>query len=222
MPILITPERGGQNIRKGNSPKLDETQGFQYLGHSNGTIRSLLSWFCSQIFPSSNHASHNKPTMPILITPERGRQNIRKGNSPKLDETQGLQCRGHSKWTICSLLSWFCSQIFPSSNHASHNKPNMPILITPERGRKNIRKGNSPKLDETQGFQYLGHSNRTFRSLLSWFCSQIFPSSYQPGKLILQQQTHQTRVSPKSSTMTFLLHSALLLAPVPEVSHHEQ
>ena len=33
--------------------------------------------------------------MPILITPEKGRQKMRKGNSPKLDETLGFQCLGH-------------------------------------------------------------------------------------------------------------------------------
>ena len=30
---------------------VDETQGFMYLGHSNWPISSLLSWFCSKIFP---------------------------------------------------------------------------------------------------------------------------------------------------------------------------
>ena len=33
-------------LRKGNSPEMDETQGFQNLGHSNWTICSLLSQFC--------------------------------------------------------------------------------------------------------------------------------------------------------------------------------
>ena len=37
---------------------------------------------------------------------------MRKGKSPKLDETQGFQCLGHSNWTICSLLSQFCSPNF--------------------------------------------------------------------------------------------------------------
>ena len=37
---------------------------------------------------------------------------MRKGKSPKLDETQGFQCLGHSNWAICSLLSQFCSPNF--------------------------------------------------------------------------------------------------------------
>ena len=39
----------------------------------------------------------------------RGRK-WEKGNHPKVDETQGFQYLGHSKWTICSLLNWFCSK----------------------------------------------------------------------------------------------------------------
>ena len=177
-------------MRKGYSPKLDETQGFQCLGHSNWTICCLLSWFCPQIVSSFEHASPEKgkaeneekeftqtgwntgvsvpgafkldPLLPInmilshkisifwtclmmspiinpicqfLIPQRKGRQKMRKGNSPKLDETQGFQCLGHSNWTICCLLSWFCPQIVSSFEHASHNKPNMPILITPEKGK---------------------------------------------------------------------------------------
>ena len=34
--------------------------------------------------------------------------------SPKLDRTVGFQCLGHSNWAICSPLSPFCSEIFPS------------------------------------------------------------------------------------------------------------
>ena len=87
--------------------------------------------------------------MPILVTPERLRQKTRKGNSPKLDEKQGFECLGHSNWAICRLVSWFCPQFFPPFYTASHNKPNVPILITPEREWQKTRKGNSPKLDET-------------------------------------------------------------------------
>ena len=32
----------------------------------------------------------------------------------KLDETEGFECLGHSNWTICSPLSPFCSEIFPT------------------------------------------------------------------------------------------------------------
>ena len=31
-----------------------------------------------------------------------------------MDEIEGFQCMGHSNWTFCSRLSWFCSQMFPT------------------------------------------------------------------------------------------------------------
>ena len=37
-----------------------------------------------------------------------------KGNPPTIDETEGFQCLGHSSWTICSPLSLFCSENFPT------------------------------------------------------------------------------------------------------------
>ena len=46
---------------------MDETEGFQCLGHSNWTICSPLSPFCPKKFPPFYPASHNKP---FLITPE--------------------------------------------------------------------------------------------------------------------------------------------------------
>ena len=50
---------------------------------------------------------------PILITPEG--QLSGKGVLPtsEMGETEGFQCLGHSNWTICSLLSPFCSENFP-------------------------------------------------------------------------------------------------------------
>ena len=59
-----------------------------------------------------------------------------------LDETEGFQCLGHSNWTICSPLSPFCSEIFPTfslSYWGAHSYyPRGPIM----------RKGNS------SNFQY--------------------------------------------------------------------
>ena len=58
------------------------------------------------------HLFHFHTGRPIPITPEG--QYWEKGNfsTPKLDETEGFQCLGHSNWTICSPLSHFCSNIF--------------------------------------------------------------------------------------------------------------
>ena len=69
------------------TPKLNGTEGFRCLGHTNWTI---------------------------LITPEG--QLSEKGihPTPKLDGTEGFRCLGHSNWTIFSPLSYFCFQIFAS------------------------------------------------------------------------------------------------------------
>ena len=120
---------------KGNSSKVNETQGFMTLWHSNWTICSLLNWFRSKKFPPFNRAFHNNP---IIYTAERGikegtGQKMGKGTSSKVNETRGSLILGHSNWTICSLLSWFGSKTFHPFSLASHNNP---ILYTAERGRK--------------------------------------------------------------------------------------
>ena len=65
-PILITPE--GQYWEKGNllTSKVDETEGFQCLWHSNWTICILLNIFCSEIF----QLFHLHTGEPNLITPD--------------------------------------------------------------------------------------------------------------------------------------------------------
>ena len=50
---------------KGNPPSIDETEGFQCLGHSNWTICSPLSLFCSENF----QLFHLYIERPILIYP---------------------------------------------------------------------------------------------------------------------------------------------------------
>ena len=100
-------------IRKGNSPKVNQTQEFLNLGPCltpgaiKGAICSLLSGFYSKKFPPFPSASHNNP---ILITPERGQKEgagmkMGKGSSPKVNQTQGFLTLGQSNWTICSLLN---------------------------------------------------------------------------------------------------------------------
>ena len=42
-PIPYYPRERGWRMRKGIHSKVNETQGFQYLGHSNWTICSLLN-----------------------------------------------------------------------------------------------------------------------------------------------------------------------------------
>ena len=47
--LSIPPERG--KWENGIHPKVNETRGFLYLGHSNWTVYGLLSWSCSINFP---------------------------------------------------------------------------------------------------------------------------------------------------------------------------
>ena len=83
----------------------------------------------------------------------------------KKDESQGFPHLGHSNWTNCSLLSWFCSEIFPLFYHSYWG---VQLIITLERERKaEYEKRELAKMDETQGFPYLGHSNWTIFVLLS-------------------------------------------------------
>ena len=84
--------------------------------------------------------------------------------------TKGFLIPGRSNWTICSLLSRFCSKSFPTSLYWG-----VQFLITLE---PKMRKGIHSTVNETQGFLYLGHSNWTICSLLRWFCTKYFPLSY--------------------------------------------
>ena len=121
--------------------------GFQCLGHSNWTICSHLSQFCSPNFPTFSLLYWG----PILITPERRRLKMGKSISPNLSVPQVFQCLEHSNWTICTLLSQFCSQNFPTFSLLYWG----PILITPERGRLKMGKWVSPNLGGT-GFSVPG------------------------------------------------------------------
>ena len=109
-PILITPE--GQYWEKGNfsTPKLDETEGFLCLGHSNWTICRLLSHFCCQTFTISSFSywKANSYYPRGLIMEKWNFPN------PKTEWDRGVCVPGLSNWTICSPFSPFCSKNFPS------------------------------------------------------------------------------------------------------------
>ena len=89
-----------------------------------GPFAALCTYHILKLY----HLFHLHTGEPILITPEG--QLSEKGvlSTPKLDETEGFQCLGHSNWTICSLLSPFCSEIFQTFSLSFWG----PILITPE------------------------------------------------------------------------------------------
>ena len=75
---------------KGIHPKMDEPQGFLYLGHSNWTICSLLSWFCSLNFPTSSSSYWGAH----FLLPQRG-ENEKKGITQKW-----MRHRGFCTWGI--------------------------------------------------------------------------------------------------------------------------
>ena len=109
-------------------------RGFSAWGIQTGPFAAHEATFVLEIF----QLFHFYTGRPILITPEG--QYREKGNypNPKLDETEGFQCLGHSNWTICSPSSHFCFHIFPSFSlsywEANSYYPRGPIM----------GKGNSP------------------------------------------------------------------------------
>ena len=116
----------------------------------------------------------------------------------------GAQCLWLSNWTTCSLLSQFCSEIFPTFDFHTwgsmsmafkldHLQPVEPILfwkifnfftfilgspfLLPQRANYGSWESFPfPNMDETEGFQCFGHSNWTIFSPLSPFCTEIFPT----------------------------------------------
>ena len=88
----------------------------------------------------------------------------------KFMRLMGFRCLGNTNWTICSLLSQFCSpdlQTFsPLYWEANSYYPRGLIW------EKGILP--TPKMDKTESFQCLGHSNWTICSLLCQFCSPDF------------------------------------------------
>ena len=167
MPILITPGRGRQKIWKGNSPERDERQGFQYLGHSNWAICSPLSQFCSANFPTFSLSYWEANS----YYPREGQGENEKRELTRNGWETGVSVPGAFKLDHLEPVKPI---LFPKFNNFFTFILERPILITPERGWLKMRKWNSSEMDETQGFQYLGHSNWTICSLLSQFCFPNF------------------------------------------------
>ena len=82
---------------------------FLCLGHSNWTICSPLSPFCSRRFSTFFTFILGGQ----FLLPQRTNKWEREINpTSKLNETRVFQCLGHSNWTICNSLNPFCSDIF--------------------------------------------------------------------------------------------------------------
>ena len=81
---------------------------------AQGLLGSFLSFFeisldCrTRLFSLSFWGAHSYyPRGPIMGV-------WRNFPFPNMDDTEGIECLGHSNWTICSPLSPFCSEIFPT------------------------------------------------------------------------------------------------------------
>ena len=83
---------------------------FIALGIQTGPFAATGAPFVREIFLPF----HLQTGELILITPQGQLSEKEVPSTPKLDETEGFQCLGHSNWTICSPLSHFCFQIFAS------------------------------------------------------------------------------------------------------------
>ena len=103
-------------------------RGFSPWGIQTGTV--AVHW--AHFVPNDFQLFHFHAGRPILITPEG--QFLEKGNppTPKVNETEGFQCVGHSNWTICIPLSPFCSKTFQSFSlsywEANSYYPRGPIM----------------------------------------------------------------------------------------------
>ena len=149
---------------------MDETQGFLYLGHSNWTIYSLLSWFCHKYFPTSSSlywGSH-------FLLPQRG-ENENKGFTLKCVKHRGFCTMGIQIGPFAACWADFVPEFF--------NHPDLytgaPISYYPREGK--MRKRESPnnwsdtevsvprafKLDHLQPVELiLFHNFSTFLSFI--------------------------------------------------------
>ena len=109
-PFFLPQE--GQLWEKGILPTRNwmRQRGFSAWAVQTGPLAAL----CTSHIPKLFQLIHLHTGEPILITPEG--QLSEKGilPTPKLDETEGFQCLGHSNWTISSPLHLSHSEIIPS------------------------------------------------------------------------------------------------------------
>ena len=104
----------GRKWGKGNHPKVNETQGFQYLGHSNWTICSLLNIFvrkCFHLFTFHNGRSN-------FFLPQREEEGKQQGqkmgkrDSPKSECDTGVSDFGAFKLDHLQPVELILSQNF--------------------------------------------------------------------------------------------------------------
>ena len=145
---------------------MDETEGFQCLGHSNWTTCSPLSQSCSEKFPTFSlsywEANSNYPRGLIV-------RKVNYSNS-KSGWDSGSWKLTPSNWTICNLLKSFCyEKMLPFLFSYWEAISYYPRGLIMGKG-----KFASPEMEGTEGIECLGHSNWTICSPLSQFHSEHF------------------------------------------------
>ena len=162
---------------------MDETEGFQCLGHSNWTICSPLSQFCSEIFQTFDF---HTPEANFFIPQEEGKLEFSQPEWDTRDSVPGALKLDHLQpfkpilfWNFSNFFTFILGSQFWLPQRANNGSwENFPF----------------PNMDWTEGFQCLGHPNWTSCSPLSQFCSEIFQTfslsywganSYYPRGLII-------------------------------------
>ena len=141
-----------------------------YLGHSNRTICSLLSLFCSIIFSPSWSLYWG---VQFLITPERKLDMTKKIHVPKSEWDTGVSVPRALKLDHLQPVRLI---FFQKLSTLLSIMLGVPISHYP-RGWKWEKRIHS-KMDEKQEFQYLRHSNWTISNLWCWFCPKNVPPSW--------------------------------------------
>ena len=166
---------------------MNETHGFLTLGHSNWTICSLWSWFCSKIFHLFSF--HTGRTNFLLPQREEGRKEqglkMEKRESPRSEWDAGISDLVAIKFDHLIKFDLHSLKLILFQNVSTFSPFILggPIFYYPrernwrEQGMK-MGKRESPKGNNTQGFLTLENSNWNLCSLWSWFCSKIIPPFY--------------------------------------------
>ena len=145
-------------------------QWFLCLGHSNRAICSPLSPFCSEnfLFASLLYWEANSYYPRGLVVRKEILQ------TSEMDETEALECLGHSNWAICSPLSPFCygNFQFVSPLYWEANSYYPRRLIVGKGNSHNSRNGRARRVSVPGAFK-LDHL-QPFKPILYWQFSICF------------------------------------------------
>ena len=155
---------------------MDETEGFQCLGHSNWTTCSPLSPFCSEIFPTfslSYWGAHSYYPRGLIM---------RKGNSPNSQYgwDWGVSVPGAFK---LDHLQPFKPILFWNFHNFSFSCPRAHFLYSPGKGEMEFSQPEWDTRDSVPGAFKLDHF-QPFKPILSWNFSHFW-LTYPRGQFFL-------------------------------------